>query len=348
MKTSRLMIALAVASHCTAFAAPVYRTVTIRDNAVCVAEGSLPGQCFGKDEQRKSLPLFSKDGNRIAVISQALPNTQLATLLVFDRHGQRLATIPIKPVVKGEVESGMRAVEYLEWIDQNRIVVGGSINPSSGEYLVIDASTGRTLQELVDDGAGIAVSPDGAHLASISGAPHFASAATQAAKLVVDGNPVLALQDLGVTVDGRPLWSPDSGALAIRVRRRDELPALLVWNRNLRTHSLTSLPAPAQPGSRAAMAWRGADLVAVNSAAEARPGRPAMAAETTVLKNAAGSARPVVSHIKGVPGTSSTGAGQSVPPAAGRQADGNTDVWCADCAPGMAPRATGPLAGSNN
>ena len=347
MKMSRMILLMACISTGAGAAPAGYRTVSIQQGAVCVAEAGGPAHCFARDGLRKSLPLMSRDGDRIAFISEAGPldtrQRPLATLRIADRHGQQLAAIAIKPLGPDEVASGMRAVEYLEWVGRDRILVGGSINPSSGEYLVVDTASGQVVQELIDDGGGIAVSPDGAHIATIGDAPHFSQGRPRTGKLVVDGNEVLSLAALGVSPDSRPLWSPDGKALALQVRGRGERPGVLVWNRGRRSHSLTLLPVPKRADARRALAWQGGDLLAATQAEPALPGRPGAAVEALVLKNAATSSAPALVRARPPAASGAAQTRSRLKEEALRKGAQEADVWCADCALRELPRAAGPL-----
>src|SRR5207249_116264 len=105
--------------------------------------------------------VWSREGDRIAFLAKGLSPSVLSTLFVIDRSGKRLAEIPLKAVGAGEVRSGMRQVESVEWVSSNRLVVSGTINPSSTEYLVVDVATGKIINEFVGDAFGAAFSPGG-------------------------------------------------------------------------------------------------------------------------------------------------------------------------------------------
>jgi hypothetical protein len=67
----------------------------------------------------------------------------MADIVVMRTDGSLLKEIHFRPV--GEAVSGMRGVEQMEWISERRLVVSGSINPSTGEYAVIDVETGKQV-----------------------------------------------------------------------------------------------------------------------------------------------------------------------------------------------------------
>lgn len=350
MKTTRLTSTLAFASLCCIIQAAMaaddlFRAVMIKNGDVCVAEGTAPAQCFGRgDGRQRSLPVWSTNGNRIAVIAAPKGAQELARLELLDRQGRQLTDIAVKPLDRGEVPSGMRAVESLEWIGDNQILMGGSINPSSAEYLLIDTRSRRVLNGWIDDGGGLAVSPDRQHVSQIIGAPHFTPASARAPTLVIDDEAVLALAPFGSTPEGPPVWAPDSSSVALRMRGQDQRVSLLIWNRDQRRHRYTALPAPIANGMPVSVRWRGRDLVISSEATPAAQGQPPGPSETLVLPDATEPGKAgAFTRSEGVMTDKARELRRRLVMQAESQGGQQADVWCARCELTSLPRAVGSM-----
>ena len=126
----------------TEAASPVL-SVMVKGTEICVRQEKGPMNCFAGSSATKSLPVWSKDGSKIAYIEAADKTLALANLVVIDQYGQVIQRMSIKPNVPGEVQSGMRFVESVEWLTRDSIVVSGTVNPSTTEYNVFDLATGK-------------------------------------------------------------------------------------------------------------------------------------------------------------------------------------------------------------
>lgn len=218
-------------------------------------------RCLGTGLSKARLPVWSRDGTRIAYIDEADPASALAMLVVIDQHGQVQSRIAIKPIVKGEVPSGMRFVESLEWIGNDRVVASGSVNPSSTENLVFDLLTHSVVGEYIDDARGAAFSPDGRHVLLVDGSPHFAAAGTHAPALRLDGQEVLEgfHADSGVT--GQVRWSADGTRFALTAHDATGKTRLVLGHAPTRSARWVDLPAAASDSDRtSALFWSGSRL----------------------------------------------------------------------------------------
>ncbi|MFC0134313.1 hypothetical protein CR105_26980 [Massilia eurypsychrophila] len=112
----------------------------------------------------------------------------------------------------------MRFVDALEWIAADRLVVSGSINPSSSEYLVFDLLTGAVVGGYVDDAQGAEFSPDDQHVITVSGAPDFTARGSRAPVLKLDDQPVVGGLNVDLAFAKKPSWSADSRSFAIAAR----------------------------------------------------------------------------------------------------------------------------------
>ena len=160
MNHARVLLALAtvlaLSSQQPAVAQPAGRAAVVKGKSLCLVERTA-ANCLKPGLGDVRLPLWSKDGEKVAFIESTPATQALAMLRVVDRHGQSQLALPIKPVVHGETNSGMRAVESLQWVDAHRIAVSGSVNPSSQETLVVDLQQGSVSDEYIDDGGGLAL-----------------------------------------------------------------------------------------------------------------------------------------------------------------------------------------------
>jgi hypothetical protein len=154
----------------------------------------------------------------------------------------------------------MRFAEGLQWLSADRIAVRGSINPSQSQYYVFDTRTGTQVGDIVDDDSAAAFSPDGLHVASISGSPHFSDQAARKPVLSVDDHAVFPTTGGNVEFLSGPVWSSDGKAVAIAARATTNVsPELVVWTGGVpQTRS-----APFGATGRVSLFWSKAQLVAV-------------------------------------------------------------------------------------
>lgn len=267
-------------------AAPEVRAVMVMDKAICIQVGrASPLTCFGKSANDKAFPVWSKDGIKIAYIERSGNARSLARLVVADTHGQTLVSWPIQPVTAGEIPSGMRAVESVEWIGSDKIVVSGSINPSTTEYLVFDANSGLLEHEFNDDGFGAAFTSDGKLRAYVTGAPHFTRAKHRAPKLLVNDAEIVDFSRHASVIAGQPLWSSDNSTLAVpmladliggsgssKSSQAAARRSVLVWNR--RSRAVASIDLPFMGDRTFSLAWQNASLIVAIS--------PVLSASTSV------------------------------------------------------------------
>lgn len=208
-----------LASNCTiAQARDDYRVVFIENKQICLTGPSRAVNCIAGNDREKFLPVWSREGDRIAYIEIGGTPSALATLFVIDTQSRRLGEVPLKVVEKGEIRSGMRQVESLEWISGSRLVALGSINPSSTEYLVVDTSKMKVVEEFVSDGFGATFSPDGLSYIATSGLPHFTKKESRNPSLIINGHRLQNLVPNQTEIAGAPSWAPDGSTVAVPLR----------------------------------------------------------------------------------------------------------------------------------
>ncbi len=130
------------------------------------------------DGGRYSLPVWSPDGTRVAVIRRKGEPVSTA-LLILSQTGRVEREISLPP-------SQMRFVELLDWTVEGKIVAAGSVNPSTVEHVVIDSRAGTVGGGYLTDGWGLAFSPDGSHVAYHAYLPHFTEEAGRRPQLCID------------------------------------------------------------------------------------------------------------------------------------------------------------------
>jgi len=98
----------------------------------------------------------------------------------------------------------------------------GSINPSTGVYLVFDARSGRELHEFIGDH--FVWSPDASRVASLGNVPHFSALEAKADSLEIDGTRVYPLLNDRERhwFRSEPTWSANSRSVAIVDHRQTD------------------------------------------------------------------------------------------------------------------------------
>lgn len=336
---------------------PGLRIAAVRDGQVCVSLDGGALRCFGQASSRARLPAWSRDGERVAYIDEAEPGAALAWLVVTGPQGQPLVRLPIKPLADGEVRSGMRAVEALEWLGSERVVVSGTLNPSSTESLVFDVGRAAVVAEYVDDGRGASFSPDGRHVLLVEGAPHFTGAQARAPVLSLDGKAVLEGLHADLAELGPVRWSTDGTRFALTARDAAGRHRLVLGHAQTSAAHWVDLP-PSSPGASAAPAlfWSGHELhvqrlvlvgkgrAAVQTARSA-PGARQLGIEDQVLSAEQGRSawkrvpEPVINPVRAAAQLRSAALGQALP--AGVV---DADVWCRACVLNQVARRRGDAA----
>ncbi len=254
----------AASSTCiaTPTSTPTIRSVIVRGTAICISlqqKLATPMRCFADNGLAKTFPLWSRDGTQIAFIEQTKKSLALNKLVIINQHGQPISSVLIKANVPGEIQSGMRFVESLEWLGRDKIAVSGSVNPGTTEYNIVDIGQRKVVKEFFDDGRVTSFSPNGQHYTSISDSPHFTPAQQRTPMLNIDGVPVLAEADQSLTFADKAQWSPDSKSVALHaVNTGKGTHHLVRWNLGTSRVQVSLLPNAASAPD--AMFWANGTL----------------------------------------------------------------------------------------
>jgi hypothetical protein len=159
---------------------------------------SEPGQQVGKGLERQRLVVYTKAGARVGIAH------------VWD----------VEP--DGTPRVGIRGCESWGWLDNSRLFCEGSINPSTGIYLVFDARSGRELGEFA--GGPFVWSPDQSHIASYGNVPHFSAPEGKSDSLEIDGKCLYPREGDHERhwFHSELTWSPDSRKVAVTDNRQTD------------------------------------------------------------------------------------------------------------------------------
>jgi hypothetical protein len=216
--TGVLLVACAWAARAADSSA--IQSVFVLNSEIYISTGSGKPVQLTDDGLAKSLPVWSPDGNRIAFVRiSARPG--LGDIVVLSSTGQELLAATFRP--SDANVSGMRFIEELEWISPERLMVSGSMNPSTGESAVIDARTGKEVAGYLADGPSVAFSPDAKHVAYEAPVPHFMPVEERRPRLCLDDGCDLRRASGGYPSDPQrhiefatyPVWSPSSSVVAV-------------------------------------------------------------------------------------------------------------------------------------
>jgi hypothetical protein len=181
--------------------------------------GTTEARQLTADGLQKGSLVTSKDGRRFAFVRDS-QGRALGDIVVMQPDGTTLREIRFRPPEAHVI--GMRFIEGLEWISDQRLVVSGSVNPSTGEYAVVDIGTGKEVDGCLTEGSAWAASPDGSHMAYVGYVPHFTPEDSRRPQFCLDSEcgidkPFGGYPDptRHLEFEGSPVWAPDGRAAAI-------------------------------------------------------------------------------------------------------------------------------------
>jgi len=159
---------------------------------------SAPGQRVGNGQERERLVVYTSADVQVAVAHVWL----------------------VEP--DGTMRVGIRGCEDWGWIGATRLFCEGTINPSTGIYLVFDAKSGRELRELA--GSNFVWSPDQSKIANFGNVPHFSAVENKSDSLEIEGKLVYPSVESAEQhwFRSEPVWSADSRRVALVDHRRKQ------------------------------------------------------------------------------------------------------------------------------
>lgn len=237
------------------------KSVFVKDNEVFTldAVGGAPQQ-ITHDGSPKALPVWSPDGTRVAFLRGSRTADNL-TLVVLSQSG----VVEREMALSSSQLSGMRFIERAEWNASSRLILSGSINPSTVEHDLIDPRTGQPEGSYLSDGFCMALSGDGEHVAYHSQIPHFTPEASRRPRLCIDAE--CAFDRSGGGYPGPevhwefpscPVWN-SAGTEVADLARVFPTGAYKVIVRQVGERT-SVYPLPWQGDSNVRLAWQGLDL----------------------------------------------------------------------------------------
>jgi len=194
-----------------------------------MANGSQPRQVT-HDGVLKYLPVWSKDGSKIAFNRDVDTKRALSEVVVIDESGHPIEEVLVRPTDEAPPD-GLRYVKSMEWISNDKIAIGGTQNIGLVETVVMDLKSGKEAYNILSNAGEEAVfSPDGSHFAYKDGTPHFSPEESWRPTLNVDDKPVYPEAGTHVTFLSAPQWSNASDRLAIIAEDyQTKMVNLVVW-----------------------------------------------------------------------------------------------------------------------
>jgi hypothetical protein len=319
------------------------RTVMVTGKEISTRSDNGSLLTLTSDGVQKSLPTWSKNGTKIAFVEKTDKAIALASLVVMDATGNELSEIPIKPSAPGEVRSGMRYVETLEWLTTRRIAVSGTVNPSTTEYDIFELVGGALVKQFFDDGYGATFSQDGQHYAYVNGSPHFTPVDERVPTLNVDDEPVFRETGNHLEFTGAPEWSQDSSAVAIAMRNlQTGKRGILIWHEGETRASFIELPTSISVSP--SISWNGGTLYLTNQSPDAAFGEKRLPSSTWVLTlNSSGVGSWTTIPSKTVPDELLSAEALRHDLEIKARVDGgrDADFWCNSCELNLLPRRSG-------
>lgn len=104
----------------------------------------------------KRSPVWSPDGSNIVYYLEFKYSNPVATIKTIDNAGKEIRKFNV--AAKGEEPVSIRYIIGLDWIDNARLGIEGSIDPCMDEYRIIDVNSGQTIKSYY--GAKFSWSPD--------------------------------------------------------------------------------------------------------------------------------------------------------------------------------------------
>jgi hypothetical protein len=194
---------------------PGGKVALVRDSELWLAaiDGSGLVQ-LTNDGERKATPAWSQDGAKLAYLPEVDRQKALSRIAVMTLETKEVRQFVFRPTSANI--AGMRFVEQLRMLADNRIALIGSVNPVNCEYVVVDINSGKELSWSLGLCGSFVTSPDGKHVA-YPGAPGMFTPEEDWRQRIEFDNDRRAYTPAGPS--GRlltdPVWSADSTQIAV-------------------------------------------------------------------------------------------------------------------------------------
>ncbi len=181
--------------------------VEIRDNEVWLLRNGQPKQ-LTRDGRAKLQATLSVPGDQIAYYEQCIQGENCTpSVIILDLEGKRLQSFQPRPVALGQPEP-CASILNISWIWADTVIgVECHYNPSLSDYVEVDLTTGKTIQEYL--GYGFTPSPNGKQIAHVGPIIHFAPPFAQSNYLLINNTTVYPLprgvKPMVEKLFGRPL-----------------------------------------------------------------------------------------------------------------------------------------------
>ena len=147
------------------------KVVFLKNNEINVAKGDgADVKALTSDSVRKSKPVWSPDGQRIAYLIPGMessnPKTH-ANIVIIHSTGIPQIVVPVLSTeADGTIVEGMRFVEEFGWFGNGAVFAMGTLNPRIAEYRVLDIDSSNVIQSYF--GYGFATCAIGAKVAYLA------------------------------------------------------------------------------------------------------------------------------------------------------------------------------------
>jgi hypothetical protein len=297
---------------------PHPKVAFVKDNDVFVMRATGAPKQVTSDRVFKTMLAWSPDGTKLAFLEHVDRRIALENLVVIAEDGTPLNQILVQPV-DSPVKGPLRWVDTLEWIGHEKIALGGSVNPSTGEVVVFDVESGKEVDETDTDDGEPVFSLDGTHFAGYSGSPHFTPEEMREPELDVDNKRVHPAKGVRVDFLADPAWADDGTRLATvaQSEKRGQV-AIVLWESD---HGVSTIRLPLSVTyPRVEIFWNSHTLFVTNA------GQAWKVSDSKELVSV-----PVAKAVKSVPSTCPE---QKVLEDAARlEGADEVDFWCGDCQP---------------
>jgi hypothetical protein len=318
MRTIILSVSLLIALLKTSAAQqPTFKAAFERGHEIFVTDSSGNTAQITHDGIPKDLPLFSSDGTRLAFLQKPAQALSLVDLRIVDSSGKNIATVPVRPE-NSSTTNDLPSVDRLQWLPNDQVVVSGSLNPSTEESIILDAKTGKELNSIYDDAGGAVFSPDGIHVAYVTGSAHFMPAEDKRPIVNIDQEQVYPKGNVKIELQSNVAWSDDSKEISFVAKDSGAATQLVVCPL-ARACGLLDLSQAAPPFT---VSWSGMQIL-LNSAGKTLSIDPKMGQITPFTPPPAKAAEQESLRLR-----IENEGGRSI------------DVWCDGCTPSSSRRKT--------